>query len=69
MLKLDLILHRPVPKGKNKKGIELMKDELGGEIMTEFAGLRAKMYSYLIDDDSKDKKAKGPKKCVIKNAT
>ena len=25
MLKLDLILHRPLPKGKNKKGIELMK--------------------------------------------
>ena len=69
MLKLDLMLHRPLPKGKNKKGIGLMKNELRGEILTKFAGLRAKMYSYLIDDDSKDKKAKGPKKCLIKNTT
>ena len=43
-----------------------MKDELGGKIMTKFVGLRAKTYSYLIDNGSKDKKAKGSKKCVIK---
>ena len=43
-----------------------MKDELGGKIMTNFAGLRAKTYSYSIDDGSKDKKAKDTKKCVIK---
>ena len=43
-----------------------MKDELGGEIMTKFFGLRAKTYSYLIDDGSEDKKAKNTKKCVIK---
>ena len=43
-----------------------MKDELGGKIMTEFAALRPKMYSYLMDDDNNDKKAKGTKKCVIK---
>ena len=43
-----------------------MKDELGGHIMTKFAGLRAKTYSYLIDDGSEGKKAKGTKKCVIK---
>ena len=34
--------------------------------MTKFVGLRAKTYSYLIDDGSEDKKAKGTKKCVIK---
>ena len=34
--------------------------------MTKFVGLRAKNYSYLIDDGSKDKKTKGTKKCVIK---
>ena len=43
-----------------------MKDELGRKIMTKFVGLRAKTYSYLIDDGSEDKKAKGTKKCVIK---
>ena len=43
-----------------------MKDELGGKIMTEFAALRPKTCSYLIDDGSNDKKAKGTKKCVIK---
>ena len=34
--------------------------------MTKFVGIRAKTYSYLIDDGSEDKKAKGTKKCVIK---
>ena len=52
---------RPLPKGKNKKVIGSMKDELGGKIMTEFATLRPKTYSYLMVDDSKAKKAKGTK--------
>ena len=43
-----------------------MKDKFGGKIMEEFVVLRIKSYSYLIDDGSEDKKAKGPKKCVIK---
>ena len=43
-----------------------MKDELGGKIMTKFVALRAKTYSYLIDDSSEDKKAKDTKMCVIK---
>ena len=55
-------LHTPLPKGKIKNVIGLMKDELGGKIMTKFIGLRAKTYSYLIDNDSEDKKAKGTKK-------
>ena len=57
---------RPLPIGKNKKIIGLMKDELGGEIITEFIALRPKTYSYLTDNDKKDKKAKGTKMCVIK---
>ena len=39
--------------------------ELGGKIMTLF-GLRAKPYSYLINDGCEDKRAKGTKKCFIK---
>ena len=57
---------RPLPIGKNKKVIGLMKDGLGGEIITEFSALRPKTYSYLTDNDKIDKKAKGTKKCVIK---
>ena len=58
--------NRPLPKGKNKKVIGLMKDELGGKVMTEFAALRPKTYSYLTDDSNSNKKAKGRKKCLIK---
>ena len=57
---------RPLPTGKNKKVIGLMKDELGGKIITEFVTLRPKTYLYLTDDSKEDKKAKGTKKCVIK---
>ena len=57
---------KPLPIGKNKKVIWLFKDELGGRIMKEFCTLRAKTYSYLIDDNSEIKKSKRTKKCVIK---
>ena len=43
-----------------------MKDELGRKILIKFVRLRAQIYSYLIDDGSKDKKAKGRKMCAIK---
>ena len=35
---------RPLPKGKNKKSTELMKDELGGKIMIKFVRLGANTY-------------------------
>ena len=52
--------------GMNKKVIGMFKDELGEKIMKEFCTLRAKASAYLMDDDSKKKKSKGTKKCVIK---
>ena len=57
---------KPLLTGKNKKVIGLMKDELGGHIMTEFVVLRLKTYLYITDDYKEDKKAKGTKKLVIK---
>ena len=57
---------RPLPMGKNKKVIGLMKDELGGKVIAEFATLRPKTYSFLTDDGKEYEKAKGTKKCVIK---
>ena len=48
-------------KGKNKKLIGLMRDQLRGKIITKFAWLRAKQMTVV-----KIKKGKGTKKCVIK---
>ena len=71
MLKLDLILQimnqiDNCLKEKRKKVTGLLKDELRGKIMIEFVELRVKTYSYLLDDASEDKKAKGTKECVMK---
>ena len=52
---------RPLPIGKNKKVIGLMKDELGGKVMKEFISLRPKMYSYRVESED-PKKCKGIKK-------
>ena len=43
-----------------------MKNELGGQIMKDFVGLRTKTYSCLKDNNDEDIKAKGTKKCVLK---
>ena len=60
-------INRPLEKGKNKKVIGKFKDELGGLIMNEFCALRAKTYTFKIDNNHEVKKAKGTKKCVIEN--
>ena len=59
-------VNRPLPMRKNKKIIGLMKDELGGKIITEFVTVRPKTYSFLTDDGNEDKKVKGTKRCIIK---
>ena len=56
---------RPLPVGVNKKVIGLMKDELGGEIMTEFVTLKPQMYAYKMGS-VKSKNCKGIKKCVAR---
>ena len=45
-----------------------MKDELNGEVIEEFVGLRAKMYS-LKTKKEEMRKAKGVKKNVVKKGT
>jgi len=49
----------------NKKVPGLMKDENNGAIMTEFVGLRAKMYALRVDGKKDTKKVKGIKSNVV----
>ena len=51
----------------NKKVIGKFKDEAAGIPITEFVGLRSKMYSYIKDNKKEGKTAKGIKKNIIKN--
>ena len=55
-----------IPSGFNKKVLGTFKDEVGGDIIDEFVGLRAKLYSYKILEGEESKKCKGVKKSVIK---
>ena len=49
-------LDRPLTNGKSKKVIRLMKDELGEKIIKKSVELRAKMNSYLADNNNEEKK-------------
>ena len=44
-----------------------MKDETAGIPITEFIGLRSKMYSYIQNDEKGSKTAKGIKKNIVTN--
>ena len=59
-------IDKPLPIGKNKKVIGLMKDKLGGQIIKKLVGLRAKPYSYLKGNKDEDKKSKRHKKVYHK---
>ena len=51
---------------QQKKVSGLFKDELGGKIIIQFVAPRPKTYACLDDDSNDYKKAKGTKKCVLK---
>ena len=55
-----------IKAGINKKVIGMMKDEAGGKQITEFVGLRSKLYAYKMDCGKEEKKCKGVKKGVVK---
>ena len=52
--------------GVNKKVIGKFKDEVAGQQITHFVGLRAKLYSYKIERNEDIPKCKGIKKNGIK---
>ena len=49
----------------NKKVISKMKDEFKGKIISEFVGLKSKMYSLIAVDSAELEKAKGVNKNVV----
>ena len=54
-----------IPTGINKKVLGMFKDEAAGKIIKEFVGLRAKLYSYIMEEGKENKKCKGVKKQVV----
>ena len=57
-----------IPTGVNKKVLGMFKDEAAGKIIKEFVGLRAKLYSYKMDEGKENKRCKGIKKAVVEKS-
>ena len=57
-----------IPTGCNKKVLGKFKDETGGGCIVEFAALRAKLYSFKMDNEEETKKCKGIKTGVIEKS-
>ena len=57
-----------IPSGLNKKVLGMFNDEAAEEVIDEFVGLRAKLYSYKMQEGEESKKCKGVKKSVVKKS-
>ena len=57
-----------IPSGFTKKVLGMFKDEVNGNGIDEFVGLRAKLYSYKMFEGEESKKCKGVKKSVVKKS-
>ena len=57
-----------IPTGVNKKVLGMFKDEAAGKNIKEFVGLRAKLYSYKMEEGKENKKCKGIKKAVVEKS-
>ena len=57
-----------IPTGVNKKVLGMFKDEAAGKIIKEFVGLRAKLYSYKMEEGKENKRCKGIKKAVVEKS-
>ena len=55
--------HAVIDKKVNKKVIGMMKDETNGIEITEFVGLRSKLYAFKVEEDE-HKKCKGVRKNI-----
>ena len=57
-----------IPTGINKKVLGVFKDEVAGECISEFVGLRAKLYSFKMFEGKESKRCKGIKKKVVQKS-
>ena len=57
-----------IKTGVNKKVIGMFKDEVAGQQITHFVGLRPKLYCYKVEDEKEIKKCKGIKSNVVKKS-
>ena len=57
-----------IPTGINKKVLGMFKDEAKGKNIKEFVGLRAKLYSFIMEDGKENKRCKGVKKQVVESS-
>ncbi|KAF2898221.1 hypothetical protein ILUMI_07955 [Ignelater luminosus] len=53
----------------NKKKIGNWKDECAAQILTDYVGLKPKMYALKIEGEDRVRKSKGIKRCIVKTIT